>query len=338
MFKSLSDGYDLLWKSIIRPPKEQYRITDLGPTQFYMEGVNYTRTDFTVISSTGCKLQCSHFEPYEEEREHEVLPCVIYLHGNSSSRVEGLVLVPLILPVKATVVSFDWAGCGKSEGEFITLGWNERHDLDILINYLRANRRVGAIGLWGRSMGAVSALFSACNNLNIGPMVIDSPFASMKTLAHELAKKNSSLPNFILKFVYSKIRETIKEKAGFDINALKPINMAPKCLQPGLFLTAKGDDFVPPHHTQEIFDAYAGDKDILYVEGDHNSSRPAECLQRISMFFYSTLLCDRIPKRIKSVRKRKNMGEKQNDDDMLRLAIQESLEEYNKLRDSVYFL
>jgi pimeloyl-ACP methyl ester carboxylesterase len=335
MFKSLSDGYELLWKSIIRPPREKYRTRDLGPTQFFMEGFNYIRTDFSVISSTGCKMRCSHFEPVEEEREHETLPCVIFVHGNSSSRIEGLVLVPLILPVRATVVCLDWAGCGKSEGEFITLGWNERHDLDIVINYLRAHRRVGVIGLWGRSMGAVSALFSACNNLDIGSMVLDSPFASMKTLAHELAKKHSGLPKFILKFVYGKIRDTIREKAGFDINELKPINMAPNCLQPALFLTAKGDDFVPCHHTQEVFEAYAGDKDILYVDGDHNSSRPNECLQRIARFFYSTLLCDRIPKRIKTVRKRQKGQQDLNDDAMLRLAIQESLEEFNKIRGSV---
>lgn len=335
MFKSVTEGYELLWKSIIRPPKEKYKLKDLGPNQFYMEGCTYKRTDFTVISSTGCKMQSSHFEPIDEERESEILPCVIFIHGNSSSRVEGLILVPLILPVRATVVCFDWAGCGKSEGEYITLGWNERHDLDIVINYLRKHRRVGIIGLWGRSMGAVSALFSACNNLDICSMVLDSPFASMKTLSYELAKKYSNLPKFILSFVYSKIRSTIKEKAGFDINALKPIKMAPNCLQPALFLTAKGDDFVLPHHTQQVFEQYGGDKDILYIDGDHNSPRPNECLQRVARFFYSTLLCEKIPKRIKSIKRRSIVEEDMSEDAMLRMAIQESLEEFNRIRESV---
>lgn len=336
MFKSITDGYEKLWKSIIRPPREDYIEYDLGPRSFHMDSSNFQRTDFTVVSSQGCRLYCSHFEPIDAERESEILPCVIYLHGNSSSRIEGMVVVPLILPVRATVVTFDWAACGKSEGLYISLGWNERYDLDIIINYLRENRRVGVIGLWGRSMGAVSALFSACNNLDIGSMVLDSPFTSMQKLAYELAKKNSSVPGFILKIVYGKIRNTIQEKAGFDLNDMNPINLAPSCFQPALFITGKHDDFIEPHHTQEMYENYAGDKDILYVDGDHNSPRPKDCLQIIAKFFYSTLLCDKIPKRLKSIRKMKcKPKELMSDDAMLQWGIQESINEFNKLRGSV---
>ena len=34
------------------------------------------------------RLECSHFEPIPSERVDERLPCVIYLHGNCSSRLE----------------------------------------------------------------------------------------------------------------------------------------------------------------------------------------------------------------------------------------------------------
>lgn len=30
MFSSISNGYDDLWKAIIRPPRDDYRISDLG--------------------------------------------------------------------------------------------------------------------------------------------------------------------------------------------------------------------------------------------------------------------------------------------------------------------
>ena len=337
MFKSITEGYESLWKSIIRPPREEYSEFDLGPRTFYMDSSNFQRTDFTIVSSQGCRLYCSHFEPIEEERESEILPCAIYLHGNSSSRLEGMVVVPVILPFRATVVTFDWAGCGKSEGLYISLGWNERYDLDLLIRHLRTNRRVGCIGLWGRSMGAVSALFSACNNLDIGSMVLDSPFTSMKTLAYELAKKNSSAPRFILKFLYNQIRGTIKEKARFDLNDLNPVDLVGKCLQPAMFITGKFDEFVEPHHTQEMYEGYAGDKDILYVDGDHNSPRPKACLQAVANFFYHTLLCDKIPRKIAEVRKRRREKKKTDvdDDAMLKWALEESLKEFDKLRGSV---
>lgn len=336
MFSSITESYEQLWKSIIRPPREEYSDLDLGPRRFNMDRKTYIRTDFSIVSCRGCRIQASHFEPVDEERGSEILPCVVYLHGNSSSRLEGFVLAPLMLPMQATVVCFDWAGCGKSEGQYITLGWNERHDLDIMIRYLRANRRVGCIGLWGRSMGAVSALFSACNNLDICSMVLDSPFTSMEKLAYELARKHSSAPGFFLKFVYNKIRDTIEEKAGFDLSQLNPINLVKNCLQPAFFITGKNDDFVLPHHTQDLYQEYAGDKDIIYVDGDHNSPRPKICLGQAAKFFYSTLLMDRIPKRIRSIRKKKyKPKEIESEEAMLKWAIDQSLREFDQIRGSV---
>ena len=44
-------------------------------------------------------------------------------------------------------------GCGISEGEYISLGYYERNDLDCVIQYLRDHKDVSTIGLWGRSMG-----------------------------------------------------------------------------------------------------------------------------------------------------------------------------------------
>ena len=41
-------------------------------------------------------------------------PCVIYLHGNSSSRVEGTSLIELLLPNDIALVLMDFAGCGHS--------------------------------------------------------------------------------------------------------------------------------------------------------------------------------------------------------------------------------
>lgn len=30
MFKKLTEGYEYLWKSIIRPPREEYKIEEMG--------------------------------------------------------------------------------------------------------------------------------------------------------------------------------------------------------------------------------------------------------------------------------------------------------------------
>ena len=64
-------------------------------------------------------LECSHFEP--AKRICQELPCVIYLHGNCSSRLECLPCLDVLLPSNITLFSFDFSGCGLSEGEYISL-------------------------------------------------------------------------------------------------------------------------------------------------------------------------------------------------------------------------
>ncbi len=53
------------------------------------------------------------------------MPCVIYLHGNCSSRIEGQQAAKVLLPMGMTVFTFDFSGCGRSDGEWVTLGYKE---------------------------------------------------------------------------------------------------------------------------------------------------------------------------------------------------------------------
>jgi len=44
-----------------------------------------------------------------------------------------------------------------SEGDYISLGYYEKDDLSCVVDHLRKTEKVTTIGLWGRSMGAVTA-------------------------------------------------------------------------------------------------------------------------------------------------------------------------------------
>jgi len=75
------------------------------------------------------------------------MPCVIYLHGNASSRLEALPYLKYLLPLNITVFAFDFAGSGNSDGKYISLGYFEKDDLKVVIEYLRNTGRVSTIGL-----------------------------------------------------------------------------------------------------------------------------------------------------------------------------------------------
>ena len=87
------------------------------------------RKDIDLLNNNGCMLRGSHFVPHNYYNLKTKLPCVIYLHGNCSSRVEALPCANILLPQNISVFAFDFSGCGHSDGEYVTLGWKEKEDL-----------------------------------------------------------------------------------------------------------------------------------------------------------------------------------------------------------------
>jgi alpha-beta hydrolase superfamily lysophospholipase len=166
------------------------------------------------------------------------------MHGNSSCRIEAMDAVPYLLPANITLFCFDFAGCGNSGGEYISLGWFERDDLNLIVEYLRKERKVSTIGLWGRSMGAVTSLLHGDRDPSIAGMVLDSPFSDMKVLVQELAKQYTKIPGFLVSGAMKLVRSTIKSKVNFDVNNLAPIQHVDKCFIPALFAVALQDDFI----------------------------------------------------------------------------------------------
>ena len=290
--------YAAIWKAIIRPPRDLYNTKDLGPEEFTLGRKRICRTDLELLNYRGHRLRCSHFQPAPEHRVAEKLPCVVYLHGNSSSRLEALSCLPVLLKFNITLFCLDFSGSGHSDGEYVSLGFYERDDLAVVVDHLRQSGSVGCIGLWGRSMGASTALLHGDRDPSIAGIVLDSSFTSLRSLAEELVDVfvGVSLPKWMVSLAMNIIRSTIKSKGRFDINDLAPINHVDKTFIPALFVAAKADTFILPEHTKKLFTAYAGDKNLIIVEGDHNSARPKFFLDSVAIFFYNTLQCEQLPK------------------------------------------
>ena len=70
-----------------------------------------------------------------------------------------------------------WLARHGIEGDYISLGWWEREDLGAVVSHLRECGTVSTIGLWGRSMGAVTALLHGDRDPSIAAMVLDKQAA-----------------------------------------------------------------------------------------------------------------------------------------------------------------
>ena len=284
-------GYQELVNAIVRPPRADYKEEALGPPAFAFCGRRFTRTDFTLKTKRGLNLQCSHWEPVE--RATDRIPVVIYMHGNSSARVEVLPQLSYLLSLGLAVFSFDFAGSGHSDGEYVSLGYYEREDLMCIIAHLRATDVVSTIALWGRSMGAATALMHGDRDPSIACMVLDSPFADLSQLCEEMVDKardqGINVPNFVASVAIRMIRNSVKKQADFDLRRISPVSHAERCFIPALFVAGEHDDFIDKAHSERIHARYAGDKNLIIVEGDHNSPRPRFMFDSVSIFLQTCL-------------------------------------------------
>jgi hypothetical protein len=138
-------------------------------------------------------------------------------------------------------------------------------------------------------MGAVTAIMYGDRDPSIAGMVLDSPFSSLKTLVEELVKDKVNIPNFIVNQALKLVKSTVQKKAKFKLDDIEPITFAERCFIPCLFVAAKDDNFVKPHHAKILHDIYPGDKNLISVDGDHNSVRPRFFKDSAAIFFYNTL-------------------------------------------------
>ena len=98
--------------AIVRPPRAEYSIEELGPAQFDYAGARFVREDSTLTNPRGLTLHCSFWRRADLA---EAAPCVVYTHGNASCRAEALQILAPVLASGASVFSFDFAGCGHSQ-------------------------------------------------------------------------------------------------------------------------------------------------------------------------------------------------------------------------------
>ena len=237
---SLRAGYEEIVAAIIRPPRAQYALSALGPRSFEFRGVAIARRDYFVLNSRGMRLACSYWAPAAlPSTSSEPPPCVVFLHGNASSRVGALEALETVLACGAALAAFDCAGSGLSEGDYVTLGWSERDDVAAIVAHLRGAGLAGAVALWGRSMGAAAALMHAPRDPSLAGLVLDSPFADLRQLANELIDAGRGrvpyhVPGIVVGTALRMVRASVRQRTGMDIFDLSPLREAPRSFVPAV--------------------------------------------------------------------------------------------------------
>lgn len=97
--------------------------------------------------------------------------------------MEGLHYLDALLANGFNVCLLDFSGSGSSDGDYVSLGPNETTDLDYLYQDMKYKKDIEHMVLWGRSMGACTALMYAYfYSKHVVAMILDSPFKDLRKL------------------------------------------------------------------------------------------------------------------------------------------------------------
>lgn len=111
--------------------------------------------------------------------------CAILLHGYADAKVGAIAWAPVFHALAHNILVLDLRAHGESDGRITTAGFYEQHDLDQVINQLRARRpgETRHLTLFGASTGAAVAAATAARRNDLTAVILDSPFADFRRAA-----------------------------------------------------------------------------------------------------------------------------------------------------------
>jgi pimeloyl-ACP methyl ester carboxylesterase len=188
--------------------------------------------------------------------------CLVYLHSHSGNRPEGIQTLLSHVAGEMALCVFDFAAYGMSQGEYASQGISEIHDVDAVLRWLYEQKAFRRFYLWGRSMGAVTAIYYASKIVNpptarafkVEGIILDSPYPDLRELiADQLAEYN--VPRFISSYgIIPILSSTIKEKVGFEV--LENNNPRSHCEQiklPTFVMVGENDKLTKPADVEEMY-------------------------------------------------------------------------------------
>ena len=210
-------------------------------------------------SFDGLKL---HGEYYLQQNTTHKWALLVHGYGNRASQMSGF--IKPYFERGYNVLAPDCRGHGKSEGNFIGMGWYDRLDMLGWINKIIETDLDAEIILFGVSMGAATVMMTRGESLpkNVKAVIEDYGYTSIWDEFSYQLKKMYKLPPFPVVYAANSVCK-IRNKFGFkEGSALKQLE---KGGVPILFIHGIKDTYIPYGNMPIIYTAACGEKDYLSV-------------------------------------------------------------------------
>ena len=244
------------------------------------------REDFDVRASDGVLLR-----GWKVRAAKPGSNWVLLFHGVADNRVGVLEHARVLLLGGYNVVMMDARAHGASEGPMATYGWLERNDTRAIVDALGATEHPRHVFALGESMGAGIALQSAAVEPRIEAVIAESSFANLREAAYDYAglRRYPWLgKTWLAPGTWTMIYRG-QSLAGFPASEVAPDKSVGLRAFPVLLICDAEDVALPCRHTQRIYDAAIGPKEMWVVPRAFHTAalgyQPAEFRRRVLDFF-----------------------------------------------------
>lgn len=229
-----------------------------GIMEFYK---NHLTKQYTIQSRYHYELAVYYLENNTKTNKFMVIA-----HGHTYTHHGCLKYARMMLKKGYNVILYDERYHGNSGGKFTSLGYYEKWDLyDVITDTLNRYGNDITIGTYGESMGAATVLLEGQIDPRIKFIVSDCGYSNFGMLTKEVIRAKFHIPVF--PFYYFAV-VIIRIFTGIKMKGISPIIDLNTIKVPVMFIHGKDDDYIPYHHTEDMYKKYSGPKE-LFLAGNH---------------------------------------------------------------------
>ena len=203
----------------------------------------------TILSEDGLNLWGKLY--FQEEKTDK---WVIIAHGYTSIH-EDIQPIALNFYNKGyNVLTPDMRAHGNSEGKYIGMGWLDRKDMLLWIDYVLALDSNSQIVLYGESMGGATVMMTSGEDLpsNVKAIIEDCGYTSVQEMFEAQLYERFGLPPFPI-LNAAEVVTSIRAKYNFEeASALEQVK---KSKTPMLFTHGGNDNYVPTEMVYRLYEA-----------------------------------------------------------------------------------
>ncbi|MDR2649307.1 MAG: alpha/beta hydrolase [Clostridiales bacterium] len=158
----------------------------------------------------------------------------------------------------------DCRGHGKSEGDYIGMGWHDRMDIINWAQRITEWDSGGRIVLYGLSMGAAAIMMASGETLpgNVKCLIEDCGYTSVTEEFSYHLKHSLKIPKFP---ILNTVDLMCRRHAGYKLKEASALEQIKKCRLPILFIHGGKDYFVPTEMVYRLYEAADCEKELFIV-------------------------------------------------------------------------